>query len=163
MAITRHRARTAGTDRSPQLRYIKAFGCDGGRLWDLVTTPRSLSEWLGATILSDAQHGGFTMVTGVGTQRTGLVTACLPPHYFQAAFDDLPHPSSTLLVDVIPGTGRSDLILTHGGIAPELVAGYESFWTRCLDRLSQYVERGVPDTRVIRPVGVDVRKSGTLK
>jgi uncharacterized protein YndB with AHSA1/START domain len=140
MATTRHRARTTCTDRSPQLRYIKTFNCDGDRLWELVTTPESLSEWLGATILSDAQYGGFTVSTGADSQRTGLVTTCLPPHYFQALWDDPPHPSGTLLVDVIPGTGRSDLILTHGGIAPELVAGYDAFWTASLDRLSQYVD-----------------------
>ncbi|MFI5694063.1 SRPBCC domain-containing protein [Kribbella sp. NPDC051586] len=140
MAITRHRVRTTGTDRSPQLRYIRAFDCDGDDLWELITTPEALSEWLGATILSDAPHGEFVVSTGATERRTGLVTACLPPHYFQAAWDEPPHPSSTLLVDVIHGTHRSDLILTHGGITPELVDTYESFWTARLDRLTQYVE-----------------------
>jgi uncharacterized protein YndB with AHSA1/START domain len=113
----------------------------------LVTAPALLSEWLGSTILSDTQYGGFTVTTGAETQQTGLVTTCVPPHYFQATWDDPPHAPSTLLVDVIPAKHHAHLILTHGGIAQELVAECDSFWTAGLDRLSQYVEGRPPTQR----------------
>jgi hypothetical protein len=112
-----------------------------------VTAPAALSEWLGPTILSDTQYGGFTVATGAKAQQTGLVTACVPPHYFQAAWDDPGHAPSTLLVDVILGTGHSHLILTHGGIAQGLVADYNAFWRAGLDRLSQYLEGRLPAER----------------
>ncbi|MGW7685324.1 SRPBCC domain-containing protein [Kribbella sp. NPDC054772] len=144
MATREHRVRATGTDRSPQLRYIKTLDCDAERLWTLMTKPELLSEWLGATIFSDTQYGGFTVTTGAGTQRTGLVTACVPQHYVQLAWDDPPHAPSTVIADVVPGTHDAHLILTHGGLARELVAGYRVFWTGALERLTQYVAGRLP-------------------
>lgn len=139
MAKTHLRTRTAGTDRSPQLRYIRALNCDAGRLWELVTAPELLSEWLGTTFLSD-EYGRFTVTIGLGKHQTGFVTACVPPHYFQLSWDDPPNPPSTVLVDVLAGRRDTYLIVTHGGISPERLDAYNSLWTARLRRLAQYVE-----------------------
>jgi uncharacterized protein YndB with AHSA1/START domain len=123
------------------LRYIRALDCDADRLWELITRPDLLGEWLGATVLSDTQYGGFAVAIDGGTQHTGLVMTCEPPHYLQASWDDPPHAPSTLLVDVVPGRQGAHLILTQGGLAPEAVTRYDELWTRALDRLAQYLAR----------------------
>jgi uncharacterized protein YndB with AHSA1/START domain len=112
--------------------------CHADRLWKLVTRPEFLGQWLGATIFSDTQYGGFTVTTGAHTQLTGLVTACVPPHYFKITWDDPPHQPSTVLVDVVPGTRGAHLILTHGGLAHGRIDDYDSFWSTTLNRLTQY-------------------------
>jgi uncharacterized protein YndB with AHSA1/START domain len=144
MASTRYGTRTA---RAPQLRYIRTLNCAAERLWKTLTTPELLGEWIGLTVFSDTQYGGFTVTTEPGTQYTGIVTACEPLHYFQAAWDDPPHPPSTLLVDVVPGRRDSHLILTHGGITPAHLDLFQTLWTTSLERLQQYIE-GV---RTLRP------------
>src|SRR5438128_203997 len=113
MARITHAARTT---RAPQLRYVRTLNCDAERLWNLITRPELLSSWFGPTLLSDTAYGGFVIATGPRTQQTGIVTACEPPHYFQAAFNDLPHRPTTVLVDVVPAHRGAHLILTHGGI-----------------------------------------------
>ncbi|MEU4191894.1 SRPBCC domain-containing protein [Kribbella sp. NPDC026611] len=138
MATKQHRTRAA---RAPQLRYIRTLACDADRLWKLLTRPELLGEWLGTTVLSDTQYGGFTVATDAGRQHTGIVTTCEPPHYFQASWDDPPHPPSTLLVDVVPGRQDTHLILTQAGLRPALVGDHDRLWKRALDRLTQYVTR----------------------
>ncbi|MET9315519.1 SRPBCC domain-containing protein [Kribbella sp. NPDC003505] len=114
--------------------------CDADRLWSLITRPELLSGWLGQTVLSDTQHGGFTIATGAHVQHTGIVTTCSPPHYLQAAFNNPPHHPSTVLVDVVPAGGYSHLILTHGGIHRGMLHSYDVLWTEALDRLKQAAE-----------------------
>nr|WP_167210209.1 SRPBCC domain-containing protein [Kribbella shirazensis] len=142
MARTTDAQRTTRTNRAPQLRYVRTFDCDAGRLWKLITRPELLSTWLGPAVLSDTQRGAFTVATGPRTQETGIVTTCEPPHYFQAAFDDPPHRSSTVLVDVVPALRGAHLILTHGGIRHGLIHHYDLFWTAALGRLRQQAEVG---------------------
>lgn len=132
--------RATRTDRAPQLRYVRTFGCAADRLWKLITAPEQLSGWLGPTVLSDTQYGGFMVVAGPRVEQTGIVTVCEPPHYFRAAFDDPPHPASTVLVDVIPGQNETHLILTHGGIRHSLLAEYDALWTGAFDRLAQVAD-----------------------
>ncbi|HZX07597.1 SRPBCC family protein [Kribbella sp.] len=141
MAHTTQAERTA---RAPQLRYVRTLICDPDRLWNLITRPELLSSWLGSTLLSDTEYGGFLIVTGPQTQQTGIVTTCEPPHYFQAAFDDPPHRPSTVLVDVVPAQTGSHLILTHGGIPPGRLHHYDSFWTTALDHLTQAAAGNAP-------------------
>jgi uncharacterized protein YndB with AHSA1/START domain len=121
------------------LRYVRTFGCDADRLWRLITQPELLSSWLGQTVLSDTQYGGFMFVTPRQAEQTGIVTVCEPPHYFRAAFDDPPHPASIVLVDVVPGQDETHLILTHGGIRHSLLGRYDTLWIDALDRLQQVV------------------------
>lgn len=113
-------------------------------MWRLITRAEHLSSWLGPTVLSDTQYGGFVIATQVPAEQpaeqTGIVTACEPPHYFRAAFEDPPHPASTVLVDVVPGHGETHLILTHGGIRQSLLAQFDTLWTGALDRLREVVE-----------------------
>ncbi|WUJ67975.1 SRPBCC domain-containing protein [Kribbella soli] len=116
------------------------LGCEAERLWKLITRPENLSRWLGPTVMSDTQYGGFVVVTPARTEQTGSVTTCEPPHYFQAALDQPPHRASTVLVDVVPGRGGAHLILTHAGIHDTLLAKYDKLWTAALDRLRQLVE-----------------------
>ncbi|TDW95010.1 uncharacterized protein YndB with AHSA1/START domain [Kribbella pratensis] len=138
--------RATRTDRAPQLRYVRTFGCDADRLWRLITRAEHLSSWLGPTVLSDTQYGGFMVATQARAEQTGIVTACEPPHYFRAAFDDPPHPTSTVLVDVVPGHDETHLILTHGGIRHSLLAQFDTLWMGALDRLRQVVEGRAPAT-----------------
>ena len=138
------------TRRAPQLRYVRTLTCGADRLWDLITKPELLSGWLGATLLSNRQYGGFLVATGPQTQQTGIVTTCEPPHYFQAAFDDPPHPPATVLVDVVPARRGSHLILTQGGIHHSRLEHYDTFWRTALDRLEQAVEGRTPVTPVPR-------------
>jgi uncharacterized protein YndB with AHSA1/START domain len=137
MARTTDAQRTTRTHRAPQLRYVRTFGCDAGRLWNLITKPELLSTWLGPVALSDTEHGGFTVVSGAQSQETGIVTTCEPPHYFQATFNDEHHQPSTVLVDVVPAVRGAHLILTHGGIRHGLIHHYDLFWTAGLERLRQ--------------------------
>ncbi|HEY3562021.1 MAG TPA: SRPBCC domain-containing protein [Kribbella sp.] len=136
MAQTRLAERTT---RAPQLRYVRTLNCGANRLWDLITRPELLSSWLGPTVLSDTQYGGFLITTGPKTQQTGIVSTCEPPHYFQAAFDDLPHGPTTVLVDVVPTQHGSHLILTHGGIHHSRLGHYDRFWLTALEHLEQAV------------------------
>jgi uncharacterized protein YndB with AHSA1/START domain len=106
-------------------------------LWDLITTPELLSSWLGVTLLSDTQYGGFVVTTGPQTQETGIVTTCEPPHYFQAAFNDPPHRPTTVLVDVVPAQRGSHLIVTQGGISAARLHHHDIFWTTALDHLEE--------------------------
>jgi len=112
-------------------------------LWSLITRPELLSRWLGPTVLSDTQYGGFRVVTRAQAEQTGTVTVCEPPHYYRAAFDDPPYPASTVLVDVVPGQDETHLILTHGGIRQILLARYNKLWTDALNRLGRVVEDGL--------------------
>ncbi|WP_344233522.1 SRPBCC domain-containing protein [Kribbella hippodromi] len=152
MATREQRMRVAGPGRVPQLRYVRTLDCDADRLWSVVTRPGLLSQWLGATIMSDAQYGGFTVSTGVNAlepgqhtdQQTGMVTTCVPPHYFQATWDAPPHQPSTVLVDVVPGAHDAHLILTHGGLPQDLVESYDMFWTTALNRLHQFIGGRLP-------------------
>jgi uncharacterized protein YndB with AHSA1/START domain len=148
MARISQERRAPRTSRAPQLRYVRTLDCDADRLWKLITRPELLSSWLGPTVLSDTQYGGFTVVTSPHVQHTGLVTICEPPHYFEAAFNDPPHHPSTVLVDVVPAQGFAHLILTHGGIHQGLVHTYDTIWTDALSRLEQLVR---PVRRVISP------------
>ncbi|GAA3100311.1 uncharacterized protein YndB with AHSA1/START domain [Kribbella aluminosa] len=132
MAHTTHPERTA---RAPQLRYVRTLNCDADRLWNLITRPELLSSWLGATLLSDTQYGGFLVAIAHHAQQTGIVTTCEPPHYFQADFNDPPHRPSTVLVDVVPARSGSHLILTQGGISAGRLHHYDIFWTTALERL----------------------------
>ncbi|MFD3406540.1 SRPBCC domain-containing protein [Kribbella sp. NPDC058693] len=134
MAQTTH---VGPATRAPQLRYVRTLNCAADRLWNLITTPDLLSGWLGSTVLSDTQYGGFLVATGPRTQQTGIVTTCEPPHYFQAAFNDPPHHPTTVLVDVVPAQDGSHLILTQAGIHAGRVADYDTFWTAALDRLER--------------------------
>ena len=109
-------------------------------MWGLISKPELLSSWLGPTVLSDTQYGGFMVVTRAPAEQTGIVTVCEPPHYFRAAFDDPPHPASTVLVDVVPGQDETHLILTHGGIRQTLLSQYNKLWTSALNRLGRVVE-----------------------
>ncbi|WP_427892299.1 SRPBCC domain-containing protein [Kribbella sp. GL6] len=138
---TRHAERTA---QAPQLRYVRTLICDPDRLWNLITRPELLSSWLGPTVLSDTQYGGFVVETGARTQLTGIVTTCDPPHYFQANFNDTPHGPSTILVDVVPARTGAHLILTHGGICAGRIHHYDLFWTNALDRLTQAAAGNAP-------------------
>ncbi|MGZ0153026.1 SRPBCC domain-containing protein [Kribbella sp. WER1] len=133
MSRTTHAERTA---RAPQLRYVRTLICDADRLWNLITRPDLLSSWLGATLLSDTQYGGFLIATGPQTQQTGIITTCEPPHYLQADFNDPPHAPGTVLADVVPARTGSHLILTHGGIAAGRLHHYDTFWSDALERLS---------------------------
>ncbi|WP_329000041.1 SRPBCC domain-containing protein [Kribbella sp. NBC_00709] len=132
--------RATRTDQAPQLRYVRTLGCDADQLWRLITKPEHLSSWLGPTVLSDTQYGGFMVVTRARAEQTGIVTICEPRHYFQAALDDPEHPASTVLVDVVPGHDGTYLILTHGGIHHTQLAQYNTLWTSALKRLEQVVE-----------------------
>ncbi|NUS00244.1 MAG: hypothetical protein HOV67_33910 [Kribbellaceae bacterium] len=134
MARTTHAEQTS---RAPQLRYVRSLVCDADRLWNLITRPELLSSWLGPTLLSDTQYGGFVVVTGPETQESGIVTTCSPPHYFQADFNDPSHRSSTVLVDVVPARHGAHLILTHGGIPAGRIHHYDVFWSNALERLVQ--------------------------
>lgn len=140
MARTTDSRRATRTDQAPQLKYVRTYDCAADHLWRLVTRPEHLSSWLGPTVLSDTQYGGFMVVTPAQTEQTGMVTICEPPHYFRAAFDDPPHPASTVLVDVVPGQVGTHLILTHGGIRRSLLRQYDTLWTGALDRLGQVME-----------------------
>ncbi|WP_238155653.1 SRPBCC family protein [Kribbella soli] len=133
--------RATHADQAPQLRYVRTFGCDADLLWRLITRPEQLSSWLGPTVLSKTQYGGFMVVTRAPAEQTGIVTICDPPHYFRAAFDDPPHPASTVLVDVVPGQDGTYLILTHGGIRDSLLAQYDRLWMRALDRLGRVIAK----------------------
>lgn len=133
---TAHAERIA---QAPQLRYVRTLICDSDRLWRLITGPELISSWLGPTLLSDTQHGGFLVVTGPHTQETGTVTTCDPPHYFQASVNAGSHRPSTMLVDVVPARSGSHLILTHGGIVTGSLHHYDLFWTTALDRLVQAI------------------------
>ena len=144
MARTTDTRRATYTDQAPQLRYVRTLACDADHLWRLVTKPDHLSSWLGPTVLSDTQYGGFMVVTPARAEQTGIVTICDPPHYFRAAFDDPPHPASTVLVDVVPGQDGTHLIMTHGGIHHSLLAQYDTLWTGALDRLEQVVDGRIP-------------------
>lgn len=137
--------RATRTSGAPQLRYVRTFGCDADLLWRLITRPEQLSSWLGPTVLSDTQYGGFIVVTRASAEHTGIVTVCEPPHYFRAAFDDPPHPASTVLVDVVPGQDETHLILTHGGIRDRLLAHYDTLWMGALNRLGQVVQGKILD------------------
>jgi uncharacterized protein YndB with AHSA1/START domain len=141
MARTTHAEKTS---RAPQLRYVRTLVCGAERLWKLITRPELLSSWLGPTLLSDTQYGGFVVVTGPETQETGIVTTCEPPHYFRADFNDPYHRPSTVLVDVVPAKRGAHLILTHGGISPGHLHHYDLFWTTALDRLVQAAAGNAP-------------------
>jgi uncharacterized protein YndB with AHSA1/START domain len=121
--------------RAPQLRYVRTLDCDAEQLWGLITRPELLGNWLGPTVLSDSPYGGFKVVTATHVQHSGVVTTCVPPDYFQAAFNDPPHQPSTVLVDVIPADGCAHLILTHAGIHHGLLHTYDVLWTESLRRL----------------------------
>jgi uncharacterized protein YndB with AHSA1/START domain len=137
MAHISQERRAPRTSRAPQLRYVRTLECDADRLWKLITRPELLSSWLGPTALGDTRYGGFTIMAGPHGRHTGIVTTCVAPHYFQAAFSDPPHYPSTVLVDVVPADGCTHLILTHGGIHNGLVHSYDLLWTDSLSRLVQ--------------------------
>lgn len=137
MARTTYAEYAERTARAPQLRYVRTLDCDADRLWNLITNPELLSGWLGRTVLSDTQYGGFLVAADAHTQQTGMVTTCEPRHYFQAAFNDPPHHPTTVLVDVVPAEHGSHLILTQGGIHPSRVAYYDVFWNAALHHLEQ--------------------------
>jgi uncharacterized protein YndB with AHSA1/START domain len=142
MAHISQNRRAPRTARAPQLRYVRTVECDADRLWKLITLPELLSDWLGPTVLSDTQYGGFTIATGTDVQHTGIVTTCAPPHYFQAAFNNPPHHPSTVLVDVVPADRGAHLILTHGGIHQGMLHSYDVLWTEALARLEHTVGSG---------------------
>jgi uncharacterized protein YndB with AHSA1/START domain len=127
--------------RAPQLRYVRTLNCDADHLWNLITRPELLSSWLGPTLLSDTQYGGFLITTGPKTEQTGIVSTCEPPHYFQATFDDPPHAPTTVLVDVVPTQHGSHLILTQGGIHSGRLTHYDEFWQTALEDLGQAAAR----------------------
>ncbi|HET6743153.1 MAG TPA: SRPBCC domain-containing protein [Kribbella sp.] len=139
MAQTTHAVRTP---RAPQLRYVRTLICDADRLWDLITKPDLVSDWLGRTLLSDTEYGGFVVTTGAHTQQMGLVTTCEPPHYFHATFNDPPHNPTTVLVDVVPARHGAHLILTQAGIHHARLAHYDHFWTTALDKLTRSMGGG---------------------
>jgi hypothetical protein len=104
--------------------------------------PDLLSSWLGSTLLSDTEYGGFLVMTGPHEQHTGIVTACEPPHYFQASVDDPPHSATTVLLDVVPARRGAHLILTHGGIHHSRLRHFDNLWRTALEQLDREVRGG---------------------
>lgn len=136
-----------GSDR---VRFTRHFPAPIERLWAYLTQSDLLSEWLGSGEIALAPGGRVELRSG-GPVILGTVVACEPPRrlaYTWVPFvpgDPTPMAAEAIVAFALDSEGEgTQLELTQGPIAAELLARTAAGWHALLDTLAAAVAGEAP-------------------
>jgi len=142
---------TTATNRpetNEDFRGTKAFTSSPEAVLEALSTTDGIAGWWGDTIGSAAEGGTFEVGFGSG-RRIVLTAASVDRRRVEWIVEEAPYtpewPGTTIVFDITPAGGGSEMRFCHHGLTPQL----ECFdmchegWTHYLTSLVDYVDTGV--------------------
>lgn len=117
------------------------------RVYELLTDPALLVEWMAPVADLDAQPGGSLTWTHLnGDSVIGAFVELLPARRIVFTYGweredvGIPPGSTTVEIDLLPKDGGTDLRLVHRGLAGPMADAHEGGWSNYLARLAAVAE-----------------------
>lgn len=137
------------------LRMTKSIHSSLERVWEILTSPKYIKEYLyGTDAISEWKEGSSLTFKGVweGTpyEEKGIILKFQPSHtfkysYFTAFFElpDNPENYSIIENNLTEANGIVTIQLTQSGFtSEEKLKHSESSWNQCLDIIKEIAEKG---------------------
>jgi uncharacterized protein YndB with AHSA1/START domain len=127
------------------IRFERQLPAPPGEIWEAITGPDRLAEWLERTDLA-RRVGGSVTVHFEGSPVTGKVQVWEPPSVLEYTWVISGEIESVVRFELEPDNGGTRLRLFHRALPADQAAGYAPGWHAYLDRLAAMIQgKPLPD------------------
>jgi uncharacterized protein YndB with AHSA1/START domain len=114
--------------RESQLRVEWTINAPTARVWESLTTPSHLAQWLGKLVSGEiSSESSFAVDHGDGYQCDSTVVECEPFRALSYSWKFPDEPHTELSWNLLSSDNRTTLTLTHSGLS-ELLTSYRDGW-----------------------------------